>query len=59
LKISSPKKNQANVPERGRLARKRVCALKSVVPEINLEFNLNAIFRALALMRASRPRSDI
>jgi hypothetical protein len=30
---------------------------KKVEREINLEFNLNAIFRAHALMRASRPRS--
>jgi hypothetical protein len=31
------------VPERGRLARKRVCALKNVAREINVEFNRNVI----------------
>jgi hypothetical protein len=39
-----PKNLQANVPERGRLARQRGDALKSVESEINIEFNLNAFF---------------
>jgi flagellar biosynthesis protein FlhB len=43
LENSSPKKKERPVPERGRLARKRGDALKSVEAEINFGFNLNVI----------------
>jgi hypothetical protein len=33
---------QRLLSERGRLARQRVCALKDVAPEINIEFMRNA-----------------
>jgi hypothetical protein len=56
LENSSPKKNQAIVPERGRLARKRGDALKNVAPEIKIGFTRN-VLDCSAILRASRPRS--